>query len=74
MKITEEELSELGLYRYPKREHLFGDWENIEFNKKTNELFYHNCMDGSVELYRRVKNFEDLTQALYDGFDLDFLV
>ena len=72
MKITEEDLSEVGFYKYPKRSHLFGDWENIEFNQKTNELFYHSCVDGSVELYRKVINFEDLKQALYDGFDLDF--
>lgn len=68
MKITLEQLREIGFIQYPKQPHLFGDWEDIEFNQKTNELFYHNCVDGSIELYRKVKDFEDLKQALYDGF------
>lgn len=72
MKIAEEELSEVGLYKYPKHSNLFGDWETTEFNQKTNELFYFSCVDGDIELYRKVINFEDLKQALYDGFNLDF--
>ena len=68
MKISKEQLEQASLYQYPKKPHLFGDWEGIEFNQKTNELFYFNCVDGSTELYRKVKNFEDLKQALYDGF------
>lgn len=68
MKITKEQLKEIGFIQYPKKPHLFGDWEDIEFNQKTNELFYHNCVDGSIELYRKVSDFEDLKQALWDGF------
>jgi hypothetical protein len=74
MKISKKQLEEIGLHQYPTKQWLFGDWENIEFNNKTNELFYHSCVDGSVELYRQVKDFEDLKQALYDGFNLDFSV
>lgn len=66
MKISKEQLENIGLKQYPKKQNLFGDWEDIEFNNKTNELFYQNCVDGSVELYRRV---EDLEQALWDGFN-----
>ena len=69
MKISKEQLENIGLKQYPKKQNLFGDWEDIEFNNKTKELFYHNCVDGSVELYRRVKDFEDLEQALWDGFN-----
>ncbi len=72
MKITKEQLEEVSLYQYPKNPFLFGDWESIEFNQKTNELFYHNCVNGDLNLYRKVKDFEDLKQALYDGFKLDF--
>lgn len=72
MRISKEQLESFGLFQYPKQLHLFGDWENIEFNQKTNELFYFNCVDGSTELYRKVKDFEDLVIALYDGFNLDF--
>lgn len=68
MKISKEQLEQVGLSQYPKKPHLFGDWEDIEFNQKTSDLFYFNCVDGSTELYRKVKNFEDLKQALYDGF------
>lgn len=74
MKISKEQLESVELYQYPKEHHLFGDWEDIEFNQKTNELFYHSCVDGSTDLYRKVKDFEDLKQALYDGFGLDFSV
>jgi hypothetical protein len=72
MKISKEQLEQVKLYQYPKKPYLFGDWEDLEFNQKTNELFYHSCVDGSVDLYRKVKDFEDLKQALYDGFGLDF--
>ena len=72
MKINKEQLQEVNLYQYPEKHHLFGDWEDIEFNQKTNELFYHSCVDGSLDLYRKVKDFEDLKQALWDGFKLDF--
>ena len=72
MKITKEQLESLHLHQYPNKPHLFGDWEDIEFNQKTNELFHLNCVDGSLDLYRKVKDFEDLKQALWDGFGLDF--
>ncbi len=68
MRISKEQLESVGLFQYPKKPHLFGDREDIEFNQKTNELFYFNWVDGSTELYRKVKDFEDLQQALYDGF------
>lgn len=70
MKITKEQLETVNLHQYREHYHLFGDYEDVEFNQKTNELFYHNCSDGSTELYRKVKDFEDLKQALYDGFGL----
>lgn len=70
MKITKEQLETVNLHQYREHSHLFGDFEDVEFNQKTNELFYHNCLDGSTELYRKVKDFEDLKQALYDGFGL----
>lgn len=66
--ITAEELKKIGLRQYPKHPHLFGDWEDIEFNIKTKELFYHDCVNGDIDLYRKVKDLEDLKQALYDGF------
>ena len=72
MKITTDQLKEVNLHQYPTQQHLFGDWENIEFNQKTNELFWFDCIDGSTELYRKVKDFEDLKQALYDGFGSDW--
>lgn len=72
MKITKEQLETVNLYPYREHSHLFGDYEDIEFNQKTNELFYHSCVDGSTELYRKVSDFEDLKQALYDGFKLKF--
>jgi len=68
MKITKEQLNQVGLWQYPKQPHLFGEWEDIAFNQKTNELFYHSCVDGSLDLYRKVKDFEDLKEALYYGF------
>lgn len=68
MKITKQQLESINLIQYLKQPHLFGDWEDIEFNQKTNELFYHSCVDGSLDLYRKVIDFEDLIQALYDGF------
>jgi hypothetical protein len=68
MKITKEQLELIDLHQYPKKQHLFGDWEDAEFNQKTNELFYFNCVDGSTELYRKVKDFEDLKEALFYGF------
>ena len=71
-KITTTELEEIGLFQYSTHPHLYGDYEDIEFNQKTSELFYHNCIDGRIELYRKVKGLEDLKQALYDGFKLDF--
>ena len=40
MRISKEQLESFGLFQYPKQPHLFGDWEGIEFNQKTNELFY----------------------------------
>jgi len=72
MRINKEQLESVGLFQYPKQPHLFGDLEDIEFNQKTNELFYFNWVDGYTELYRKVRDFEDLVIALYDGFNLDF--
>jgi hypothetical protein len=66
--MNKEELNTIGLYPYPDRPHLFGDWEDIEFNSKTKELFFHNCVNGELTLYRKVKDIDDLKQALYDGF------
>jgi hypothetical protein len=71
MKITNEELDSIGFIQYPDHPYLFGDYEDIEFNQKTNELFHHSSVNGSVKLYRKVKDFEDLKQALYDGFKID---
>ena len=56
MKILEEDLSEVGLYKYPKRSHLFGDWENIEFNQKTNELFYHSSSMSALLIELKLVN------------------
>lgn len=47
---------------------LFTDMEDIVFNMKTKELFYHDCTNGELTLYRKVKDLEDLKQALWDGF------
>lgn len=69
--MTKEEIENIGLKQYSKKSHLYGNWEDIEFNSKTNELFYHNCVDGSLSLYRKVNGLEDLKQALYDGFNFE---
>lgn len=71
MKITKEQLEKLNLYQYPEQPHLFGDYEDKQFNQNTNELFYHSCVDGSLELYRKVNDIEDLKQALWDGFKFE---
>lgn len=68
MKISISELESIHLYQYPNKPWIFGDMEDIEFNNKTMDLYYHCCIDGSLELYRRVVDFDDLKQALYDGF------
>lgn len=68
MKIPNNELENLGFSPYPKQPWLWGDWEDIEFNNRSGELFYHNCVDGSTELYRKVTDIDDLKQAIYDGF------
>lgn len=69
MKINNEQLKDIGLTQYPSpRQHLWGDWEDLEFNTRTNELFYHSCVDGELELCCRVTDFEHLKQAIYDGF------
>lgn len=68
MKIENKDLDNLGLRQYPKSDKLWGDWEDIEYNNKTGELFYHSCIDGSLELYRKVIDITDLKQAIYDGF------
>lgn len=67
--ITKEQLEEIGLiqYKFPQQ-HLWGDWEDLEFNSRSKELFYHNCVNGDLTLYRKVIDFEDLKQAIYDGF------
>jgi|TARA_R110000782_G_scaffold144871_2_gene237687 hypothetical protein len=66
--MLKEEIEEIGLRVYPNNPNLFGDWEDIEYNNKTKELFYHSCIDGTLTLYRKVTDIEDLKQALYDGF------
>ncbi len=71
MKITSEQLNSIGLHSTQKTPHLFSDFEDMCFNNRTNELFYVNCVDGSTELYRKVTDFEDLKQAIYDGFGVD---
>lgn len=68
MKVKEEDLKTIGLTQYPKRPHIWGDWEDLEYNNKSGDLYYHNCVDGSLELYRKVTDVEDLKQAIYDGF------
>lgn len=64
--MTSAEIEEIGLIEV--KDGIFSDWEDIQFNIKTKELFYHSCVDGSLTLYRRVKDLQDLKQALYDGF------
>jgi hypothetical protein len=71
MKINKEQLESVGLYQYTDNPYKFGDYEDIEFWQKTNELFYHSSIDETLNLYRKVKDFEDLKQALYDGFKID---
>lgn len=66
--IQSEILEEIGLRPYPKTPWIWGDWEDLEYNNKTHELFYHSCIDGTLTLYRKVKDGEDLKQAIYDGF------
>jgi hypothetical protein len=66
--ISNKDLENLGLTSYPKQPWLWGDWEDIEFNNRTGNLFYFNCIDGSTELYRKVIDIDDLKQAIYDGF------
>lgn len=40
MRISKEQLEAFGLFQYPKQLHLFGDWENIKFNQKTNVSYF----------------------------------
>lgn len=69
MKVTNRDLEDLELRQYPPpRQHIWGDWENLEYNNKTGELFYHSCVDGELELCCRITDFEHLKQAIYDGF------
>jgi hypothetical protein len=42
--------------------------EDLVFNSKSKELFYHSCIDGELTLVRTVKDIEDLKMAIYDGF------
>jgi hypothetical protein len=46
----------------------FSDMEDLVFNSKSKELFYHSCIDGELTLVRTVKDIEDLKMAIYDGF------
>lgn len=69
--MTAKEIEQIGLYQHPKQPHIFSDIEDIWFNSKTKELFYHSCIDGTLTLYRKVKDLEDLKQALWDGFPYD---
>jgi hypothetical protein len=66
--ISKEELEQINLFQLSKNNYLFGNLEDIRFNQKTNNLYYHNCINGDLILYRKVKDFEDLKNALYEGF------
>jgi len=67
--ITPKQVEEIGLYQNSKQKHLFSDMEDIVFNLKTRELFYHSCVDGELTLAMdRIKTVDDLKQALYDCF------
>ena len=67
--MSSEELKKINLYPYPApRSHIYGDWEDLEFNTRTKELFYHDCVNGDLDLIRKVKDIEDLKQAIYDAF------
>ena len=67
MDITGEKLNELGLY-YSSYNNYYHDNEDIAFKLPSKELFYMSCVDGSLELYRKVKDLEDLKEALWLGF------
>ena len=67
--MSPEELKEIGLNPYPSpRQHLWGDWEDLEYNTKTKELFYHNCVNGDLTLVCKIKDIEHLKQTIYDNF------
>lgn len=68
MIISNIELEKLGLSPYPKKPWIWGDYEDLEFNNKTGELFFHSCVNGDLDLYCKVKDIEGLKQAIYDGF------
>lgn len=68
--ITPEQLNSLGLFCTHKEPHLYHDMEDVLLNIRTKELFYLDCRDGSLTLYRKVKDCEDLVEALYDGFGI----
>lgn len=69
MKITFEQLS--SLHWGEMEPDLWGDNEDVAFHIYTNNLYFHNCINGELTLYRRVKDFEDLRQALYDEFKIE---
>lgn len=64
--MNKEDIEKIGLIEI--RPNIFSDREDIEFNTKTKELFYFDCTNGQTTLYRKVKDLEDLKQALIDGF------
>lgn len=67
--MTPEDLKLIGLHPYPSpKQHLWGDYEDLEFNFKTKELFYHNCVNGDLDFICKVKDIEHLKQAIYDAF------
>lgn len=68
MKISDSDLDKIGLMVYPDKPWIWGDYEDLEFNNKTGELFFHNCVNGDLDLYCKVKDIEGLKQAIYDGF------
>jgi hypothetical protein len=70
MKIPNKDLEDLGLVQNISNLKLWWDShrEDLQYNNKSGELFYYNCVDGSIELYRKVTDIDDLKQAIWDGF------
>lgn len=59
----EKVLEELGMYLVAPN--LYCEGEDIAFNIKTKELFYHNCVDGSLELCCKIEDEEHLKEMLW---------
>ncbi len=67
--MSPEELKVIGLIQYPyPKQHLWGDWEDLEYNTKTKELFWHDCGNGDLTLICKIKDIEHLKQTIYDNF------